>query len=387
MTGQPAAGFNRRKIDDPTLARLTRLRERMAAVNLDGFLVGAPVEDIFHTHAANRRYLSGFTGSMGWLLITQDHALIAVDFRYVEQAERECPQFTVFRIIGGIRQWFTDATGETNLNGKRVGFEPSDITVASFQALKKAAAAMPESDRPKLLSAPPLVTELRAIKDATEVQALQRAVDVGDAAFSAVAQRVEPGWTERQVALEIESEARRLGAEGLSFPTIVAAGPHGAMPHAQPRDHAIEPGEPIVIDMGVIVDGYCSDLTRTIVAGKPDPKFHAVYDIVLTAQRTAEELVRTGMSGEEAHMLAHNVIAEAGYGENFGHGLGHGVGLLIHEAPRLARLSKDELKDGMVVTIEPGIYISGWGGVRIEDMAALENGKARVMTRAPKLMP
>jgi len=366
--------------------RLTRLRNRLAETHLDAFLVGAPVEDIFHTYAANRRYLSGFTGSTGWLLITADGAFIAVDFRYVEQAGREAPDFTPVRVYGGFEKWLSDLVREANLTAKRIGFEPSDITVAAFQAIKKALAAIPEPDRPKLLAAPPILTELRAVKDAAEVAALQRAVDTGDAAFSAVAGRIEPGWTERQVALEIEAEARRLGAEGLSFPTIVAAGPHAAMPHAQPRDHTIEEGDAVVIDMGVIVDGYCSDLTRTITVGKPDPKFHEIYDIVLTAQRTAEELVRTGMTGDEAHMLAHNVIAEAGYGENFGHGLGHGVGLLIHESPRLARLSNDELKDGMVVTIEPGIYITGWGGVRIEDMVVLEDGKARVMTRAPKLM-
>jgi Xaa-Pro aminopeptidase len=367
--------------------RLTRLRARLEEAKLDGFLVGAPVEDIFHTHAANRRYLSGFTGSTGWLLISADQAIIAVDFRYVEQAEEECPGFIVFRVTGGIEKWFASAVGEAGLRGKRIGFEPGDVTVAAFQAIKKAAEVMPESERPKVVAAGSIVTDLRANKDPTEVETLQRAVDVSDAAFSTVAARIEPGWTEQHVALEIELEARRLGAEGLSFPTIVAAGPHGAMPHAQPRDHAIENGDGIVIDMGVIVDGYCSDLTRTIVVGEPSAKFREVYDIVLAAQRTAEEIVRTGMTGEEAHMLAHNVIAEAGYGENFGHGLGHGVGLLIHEAPRVARMSKDELKDGMVLTIEPGIYITGWGGVRIEDMVVLENGKGRVMTSAQKLMP
>ena len=373
--------------DGPAVTeRLTRLRERMAETNLDAFLVGAPVEDIFHTHAANRRYLSGFTGSTGWLLISMDKAFIAVDFRYVEQAERECPQFTVFRTTGDIEKWFPAIVGEASLCAKRLGFEASDITVAAFQAIKKTIESMAQADGPKLLSAPPIVTQMRAIKEPAEIEVLQRAVDTGDAAFSAVAQRVEPGWTERQVSLEIESEARRLGAEGRSFPTIVATGPHAAMPHAQPRDYAIKEGDAVVIDMGVIVDGYCSDLTRTIVVGTPDRKFHEIYDIVLTAQLTAEELVRTGMSGEEAHMLAHNVIIEAGYGENFGHGLGHGVGLLIHEAPRLARLSKDELKDGMVVTIEPGLYITGWGGVRIEDQVLFDKGKARVMSRAPKLM-
>jgi Xaa-Pro aminopeptidase len=366
--------------------RIRRLRERMAAVGLDAFLVGAAVEDTFHTHGANRRYLSGFTGSMGWLLVTTDEAFIAVDFRYYEQAKRESPAFTLFRAVGGMDKWFPMLVGEAGLRGKKLGFEPAGVNVATYQTMKKTVEKMPVGDRPKLLAAPPLVEELRAIKEPAEIAALQRAVDVGDEAFEAVAARIEPGWTERQVAWEIEMYARQHGADGLSFETIVAAGPWGAMPHAQPRDRPIGPGEPLVIDMGVRVDGYCSDLTRTVVAGNgEDARFREIYDIVLTAQATAEELVKTGMSGDEAHSLALNVIAEAGYGDNFGHGLGHGVGLLVHESPRLARGSKDELKDGMVATVEPGIYIEGWGGVRIEDMVVFENGKARVMSRAPKL--
>jgi Xaa-Pro aminopeptidase len=366
--------------------RLSRLRARLADVGLEGFIIGCPVEDIFHTTAANRRYLSGFAGSMGWLFIATDRQFIAVDFRYFEQAERESPGFTLFQASGGVEKWFASLVGEAGLAGQRIGFEPADVSVAAFQAIKKAVDAMPESDRPQLLSAPPLVSELRAIKDAGEIDALQRAVDLGDAAFAHVAGRIEPGWTERQVAWEIEKYAREQGAEHMSFPTIVAAGPHGAMPHAMPTDYVIQEGDPIVIDMGVVVDGYCSDLTRTIVAGGPDARFLEVYDIVLTAQRTAEELIASGMTGEEAHMLAHNVIAAASYGEHFGHGLGHGVGLLVHEAPRLARMSRDELKDGMIITVEPGIYLTGEFGVRIEDQAVLEDGKVRVMTHAPKLM-
>ena len=365
--------------------RLRRLRERLAEAKLDGFLVGAPVEDTFHSHAANRRYLSDFTGSMGWLLITADAAFIAVDFRYFEQAERESPAFTLFRTSGGMESWLGALVGEAGLTGKRIGFEPAGTTVSAYQSMKKALEKIPSEERPKLLAAPSLVEKLRAIKEPEEIAAIQRAVDLGDEAFQAVAQRIEPGWTEKQVAWEIEMYAREHGADVLSFETIVAAGPWGAMPHAQPRERPIEAGEPIVIDMGVRVDGYCSDLTRTITVGGEDERFREIYDIVLTAQLTAEELVKSGMSGEEAHMLAHNVIAEAGYGESFGHGLGHGVGLLVHESPRLARKSKDELKDGMVATIEPGIYISGWGGVRIEDMFVMENGKARVMSHAPKL--
>ena len=365
--------------------RLARLRAKMAELRLDGFLVGAPVEDTFHTHSANRRYLSGFTGSVGWLLITLERAFIAVDFRYFEQAERESPEFTLFQASGGMETWLQRLVGEAGLTGKRIGFEPAGTTVGAFQAMKKAIGEIPAGERPKLLAAPPLVEELRAIKEAEEVAAIQRAVDLGDEAFESVTNRIEPGWTERQVAWEIEKYAREHGADGLSFQTIVAAGPWGAMPHAQPRDRPIGAGEPVVIDMGVRVDGYCSDLTRTITVGGENGRFQEIYDIVLTAQLAAEEMVKSGMSGEEAHMLAHNVIAEAGYGENFGHGLGHGVGLLVHESPRLAKKSKDELKDGMVATIEPGIYLSDWGGVRIEDMVVIENGKARVMSRAPKL--
>jgi Xaa-Pro aminopeptidase len=230
-----------------------------------------------------------------------------------------------------------------------------------------------------------LVEALRAIKEPEEVEALERAVLLGDAAFVDVARRIEPGWTEKRVAWEIEKYIREHGGDGLSFDTIVAAGPWGALPHAYPRDHVIQEGEGIVIDMGVNLGGYMSDLTRTIVLGEPDDRFKRVYDIVLTAQLTAEELITAGMTGDEAHQLAHRVIAEAGYGERFGHGLGHGVGLQIHEAPRLGSNSKDVLKDGMVVTVEPGIYLPGWGGVRIEDQAVIENGRLRILTTAPKL--
>jgi Xaa-Pro aminopeptidase len=359
----------------------------MAEVGLDGFLVSCPVEDTFHTHAANRRYLSGFTGSMGTLLIAPEQAFIAADFRYYEQAERESPGFVLWKANGGADKWFAELIGEAGLEGKTVGFSPGDYSVTGYNALTKVIEGMPEERRPKLKAAPPLVEQIRAFKEPEEVDALQRAVDLGDQAFVHVAQRVEPGWTEKQLAWEIEKYARENGAEALSFNTIVAGGPWGAMPHAQPRERAIEAGEPIVIDMGVILDGYCSDLTRTIVVGEPDEEFKRIYDIVLTAQLTAEELVEQGMTGDAAHMLAHNVIEEAGYGDKFGHGLGHGVGIQVHELPRLSRTAPDVLEDGMVFTVEPGIYIPGWGGIRIEDMAVMENGKARVLTTAPKTQP
>jgi len=365
--------------------RVHRLRERLAEHNLDAMLVGAPVEDTFRTYGANRRYLSGFTGSMGWLLISPNDAFIAVDFRYYDQATRESPDFTLFKGNGSMERWLPDLLKEARLQGKRVGFEPGGVTFSMFQALQRVRESIPESERPAFEPAPPLVEELRAVKEPEEVAMLQRAVDLGDEAFEAVAARIEPGWTEEQVAWEIEKYAREHGADSLSFETIVASGPWGAMPHAQPRDQRIVAGQPIVIDMGVKIDGYCSDLTRTIILGEPDDQFKKIYEIVLTAQLTAEELITTEMKGEAAHMLAHNVISEAGYGDYFGHGLGHGVGLLVHETPRLARSSQDVLQDGMIITVEPGIYLGDWGGVRIEDMAVIENGRARIMSHAPKL--
>jgi Xaa-Pro aminopeptidase len=366
-------------------SRLDRLRVKMADAGLDGLLVSSPVEDTFGNVGANRRYLSGFSGSVGHLLITQEAAFIAVDFRYYEQAQQEAPAFTLFPTSGPLPEWFASLVGEAKLAGKRLGFQPGDITVATYQTITKAVKDMPASQRPKLLAAPPLVEQLRASKGADELAAIQRAVDLGDEAFVAIAQRIEPGWTERQAAWEIEKYIREHGGEGVSFEIIVAAGPWSAMPHAYPRDERIKAGQPIIIDMGVRLAGYCSDLSRTLFLGQPDEQFAKIYDIVLTAQLTAEALIRKDMTGEQAHLLAHNVIAETGYGESFGHGLGHGVGLQVHEMPRLTRASGDVLADGMVFTIEPGVYISGWGGVRIEDMVVLEDGRARVLTKAPKL--
>ncbi len=355
--------------------RVERLRARLDENGLDAALI---------SNAENRRYLSGFTGSSAWLLISRDDAVIATDFRYWEQAEAQATGFTLFRAKSGP----DDPMLRSLLSmqpGKKVGFEGADVSYAVYQTLKKLVRDLPEGARPELVATKNLVESLRIVKEAEEIAALQAAVDLGDAAFEAVAERIEPGWTERQVAWEIEKNIREHGGDGLSFDTIIAAGPWGAMPHAYPRERAIEAGEGVVIDMGVRLNGYMSDLTRTIFLGKPDEQFRKIYDIVLTAQLTAEELIVPGMTGEEAHNLAHRVIEEAGYGEDFGHGLGHGVGLQVHESPRVARTSKDTLGDGMVFTVEPGIYITEWGGVRIEDMVVMEKGRVRVMSHAPKL--
>jgi Xaa-Pro aminopeptidase len=365
--------------------RIEKLRSKLEEQDLGGLFVSAPTEDIHRSVGANRRYLSGFTGSMGHLLITLDAAYIAVDSRYYEQAEREAPEFQLFKANAGMKTWLPEFLGGAGLGGKKLGFESGGVTYGMYAILRDAVAEMPESDRPALAPTEGLVESLRAIKEPEEIDAIQRAVALGDAAFEHVAARIEPGWTEKQIAWEIEVYAREHGAQGLSFPTIVAAGPWGAMPHAQPRDEVVREGDGIVIDMGVSLDGYASDLTRTVFIGKPDDEFRKIYDIVLAAQLTAEELVETGMTGSDAHDIAHKVIEEAGYGDNFGHGLGHGVGLQVHEKPGVGRTSTDVLEDGMVITVEPGIYIPGWGGIRIEDMGYLKDGKYTQFTSAAKL--
>ncbi len=357
-----------------TTDRVERLRAALEAASLDAILI---------TNEYNRRWVSGFTGTAGWVLVSRDGASLATDFRYWEQSAAQAPEFALYKQEGTTAEWlpgFLESVGQ-----QKVGFEAADVSVATHKQIRDIIAAMPAPKRPALVQSDALVEQVRAVKDTDELSALERAVQLGDEAFSAVAERIEPGWTEKRTAWEIEIYAREHGASAMSFPTIVGGGPWGAQPHCFPREEELQAGQPIVIDMGVVVDGYCSDMTRTIVLGEPDDRFKEIYDIVLTAQETAEATIEAGMTGGEAHMIAHTIIADAGYGDQFGHGLGHGVGLEIHEQPRVGRTSDDALEEGMIITVEPGIYIPGWGGIRIEDMGVIENGKFRNFTTAPKL--
>ena len=355
-----------------TTSRIEKMRKKLPEHQLEAFLVSAP---------PNRRYLSGFTGSAGYLLISQQHQLIATDFRYYEQVGRQCPDFTLIKIAGDLESWLLNALRE--LKAQRIGFEANDVTFAAYNQLKEVVSKL-DSPQPELVPTYDLVETLRIYKEPEELAALVRAIEVADEAMVEVCQRLRPGMTERQVAWEMEKSMREQGADGTSFDTIVGSGPNGALPHHRTSDRRIEKGEPIVIDMGALVDGYCSDITRTVCLGRNDHRFRTVYDTVLGAQLTAEATVQAKMSGKDGDYLARQVIEKAGYAEQFGHGLGHGVGLAIHESPRLSPLSTSELDDGMVFTIEPGIYLPGWGGVRIEDIVILENGKARNLTKAPK---
>ena len=355
-------------------ARLDRLRARLEELGLDALLVTTP---------SNRRWVSGFTGSAGTLLVDGKQALFATDSRYWEQVGQQAPEFTLVRVAGAT----TRAAPELlqGQGGKRVGVEPAGVTLDLFEEWKQAVAALPEAQQPILVPAPKAVEALRMVKEPDELDALARAVHLGDDAFRHAAAVAHPGMTERELAWEVQRYAMEHGAQALSFSTIIAGGPWGALPHAYPRDVRLQTGQGVVMDLGVVVDGYCSDLTRTIFLGAPTDQFRRIYDIVLTAQTMAEERIEAGMTGRQAHEIAATVIAEAGHAEHFGHGLGHGVGLDIHEDPRLSPGYEGELADGHVVTVEPGIYIPGWGGVRIEDQCVIEGGRLRPLTTAPKL--
>ena len=352
--------------------RLERLRTKLEEKGLDAILISS---------AENRQYISGFTGSAGYLVASGDNAVLATDFRYTEQAGLQAPEFEVRR-SGGDWSWLVDLLKEGGV--KKIGFESHQMTVAGYGHIATALGGLPSADRPTLVATTGIVEGLRTIKDQEELVLMQKAIDTADAAMEAVSPTIRPGETEREVAWRLEKAMRELGADSLSFDTIVAAGPNGAMPHHRPSDRAVSDGEPIVIDMGAKVGGYCSDITRTFCVGTPDETFRKIYDIVLGSQLTAIATVRAGMSGGEADDLSRVVIAEAGYGENFGHSLGHGLGLVVHEYPRVSPKSEDALEEGTVFTVEPGIYLSGWGGVRIEDVVLLEKDGARVLSKAAK---
>ena len=352
--------------------RLGRLRAEMVEAEVDTMLVSAP---------NSRRYLSGFSGSHGFLLVTDSDALLATDFRYIEQAEDESPSYDVRRIEGG-ETWLPGLLAE--LDCRRLGIEAGHLTVAAHRKMLSDLDEADEISNIEIEETTGLIEGIRQIKDADELATITQAARIADLAMGAVGTAIEPGMTERQIAWEIEREMRELGADGPAFDIIVGAGANGALPHHRAADTPTRTGDSVVIDMGAIYRAYRSDLTRTFHVGKADDTFRRVYRIVLRAQQAAIEGARPGMSGKELDSIARKVIEDAGYGEEFGHGLGHGVGLDVHERPMVVPTSEDVIDNGMVFTIEPGIYISGWGGVRIEDMVVMENGRARQLTRSPK---
>jgi len=351
--------------------RLQRLRQKLAEREINAIFVSQP---------DNRRYLSGFDGSTGYLLITEKDAVIVTDFRYIEQVKRQSPDYRLFQIAGAMADWFPELV--TDLRGQKLGFESHHISLAMYRQIGNIAKKL---DSPvEFVPLEGVVESLRAIKDTGEIESIVRAADISDRAFQHIETIIKTGMSEKEIAWELEKFMREHGSQAMPFDVIIASGPNAALPHARPSERVIREGEPVLMDFGARVDGYASDLTRTICLGEPDDNFKKVYDTVLGAQLAALELIKGGMTGEQADNLARTVIAEADYAQAFGHALGHGVGLAAHEAPRLGPGAGEELVSGMVFTVEPGVYLPGWGGVRIEDLVILENGNLRVLSKARK---
>lgn len=355
---------------EPLLLKLSKVKKWLREKELDAFLISKPVHCF---------YLSGFTGTSGCLLVTNspEKNFLITDFRYKEQAEAQAKGYELVLWKGSLFQTLGELFRQHGL--KKVGLDREEITLATYEGLKKGAAGVtffPLQD--------PCV-ELRRIKTTEELKLLRKAIEISDKAFLHILEFIHPGLTEREIALELEFFMRRWGGTRNAFETIVASQYRAALPHGVASTRTIQVGDLVMMDFGTVYQGYHSDLTRTLVIGEPDAQQWERYKLVLKAQEAVFQEIQPGMRACEADALARSVIEEAGYGENFGHSLGHGVGLEIHEGPNLSPRDETILEPGMIVTVEPGIYIPGWGGIRIEDMVVITPGGCERLTRSPKV--
>jgi Xaa-Pro aminopeptidase len=356
-------------------SRLDRLRAMLDEKGLDGIII---------TEQWNRRWLTGYTDydhgpneSGGIALVGPDHASMVLSSNNTDWAASDAPDF---EISEWTRPWSIGvAKTIKDLGWKRVGFEDQALIVAYHQELTSQLGGAAE-----LVPVGTATADLRMVKDAEEMRLLERAIAITDQVFTEAAAALRPGMTEAEVARHIEDAYVPAGADGVGFHTIVASGPHAARPHHKPGDRQLQEGEPIIIDMGGSVGGYTADLTRTVWLGEPSAKLREINAIVAQANDAAIAGLKAGLTGVEGDALARNVIAAAGYGDNFTHGLGHGIGLRVHEGPSMSKKATEPLPTGSVITIEPGVYIPGWGGVRIEDVVEIKDGGVRVLTHAPK---
>jgi Xaa-Pro aminopeptidase len=339
-------------------SRISYLRDQISKTEID---------TLFISNKDNIRYYSGFTGTFAFLLISESKAIIITDSRYTLRAEEESPDYEIYKLKSG-DNWIENSTNLAKT--KIIGYEGDYVSVNLLNQLQKKAEKIN-----KWKDFSEKITLGRIIKSDEETEILQKTINISDSAFNNVSKKIVTGMTEKDVGWEMEKEMRELGAESPSFDTIVASGINGSKPHHSPTDKLISDNEAITIDMGAKYKGYCSDLTRTIFIGDPDEKFKKIYTTVLKAQLISMETAKPDMTGEEIDKIARDIITSEGYGEYFGHSLGHGVGIEIHENPGVGPNSKNNIKPGMVYTIEPGIYIENWGGIRIEDMVIMtENG-------------
>ncbi len=351
------------------LGRLERVRLRLDAEELDGLYVTDPT---------NVRYLCGFTGSNASLLVTGAGARFFTDSRYRLQSaeEVEAADVRIYRLEEELGPLLRAAAAD--LSASRIGFEATRMTVSALERLR----AVLEGR--ELVAASGWVESLRRVKDAEELALVRVAADMADETLAFILERVAVGRSERELALELEVHMREAGAESVSFPPIVAAGERSALPHAHPGDRPVEKGAYLLFDLGCIYRGYCSDLTRTVVIGPPERRHRETYELVAAAQQQGLDAVAPGKAAAEVDRAAREVIAAGGHAEAFGHGLGHGVGLEIHEAPGLRATSREVLAPGEVITIEPGIYLPGFGGVRIEDLVTVTETGVEALSRSPK---
>lgn len=355
--------------------RLTRLRNSLALLDRD-------LSALLVTDMTNILYLTGFSGSAGRLFVTTAGAVLVVDRRYeiqsAEQLARSGLSDDIELRVVKTYEWETlnDLIGRQH---GRIGVEDRSLSWADARALADSCDA-------EIVPTFGLVEQLRTVKDASEQAAIAAAVALADGAFTEVLHTGWVGRTESELAMALEWEMRSLGASQVSFPTVVAAGPHGASPHARPSDAVIEADAPVVIDFGCVLLDYCSDTTRTVVWGSVPADVAEIHDVVVAAQDAARASVAAGVACKDVDAAARCVIEEAGYGDHFGHGVGHGVGLVVHESPRLGETSDATLVAGNVITLEPGIYVAGLGGVRVEDMVIVTGDGCRTLTGASRAL-
>lgn len=335
--------------------RIEQLTNHMEQDSIDAVIISDKL---------NIRYLSNFTGSSGYLYVSKRKKILLTDFRYLEQASNQCSEFEIIDFFKkGLIETLNDIIEEDNAHS--IGFEDSKITYKEFVNFEDGLKNV------EFVELNDLVEEIRMVKDKEELENIKVAAEIGDKAFKHILDFIKPNMTEWEVALEIEYFMRKNGAVKLSFDTIVASGIRSSLPHAEPTNKKIVKGDLVTFDFGCIYNGYCSDMTRTIIMGKANDKQKEIYNTVLTASDRALESIRAGLKGCEVDKIARDVIDDAGYKEYFGHGLGHSLGLFIHESPRLSPKDNTVLKENMVMTVEPGIYIPNVGGVRIEDLVCI----------------
>ncbi len=347
--------------------RIDNLRESFESAGIDAVLVSNPY---------NLRYLTSFTGTYGWAVIGKEKCVFITDFRYDEQARRQCKGYDIVVLEKGIFETIFNVLQELGISN--LGFEDNHITYRQYENYSSAFKNV------NLFPVKNSIQELRTIKDEEEISKIQRAAQIADSAFSHILEIIKPGVSELDIALELEFYMRKNGASSLSFDTIVASGQRSSMPHGVATNKLIRYGDTVTIDFGCVFEGYCSDMTRTIFVGKVDEKLKEIYEIVLQAQLAALDILKPGIISRDVDRIARGIISEKGFGDNFGHSLGHSVGLEIHEKPRLSSKDETVLKQGMVLTVEPGIYVEGLGGVRIEDLVVITQEGFQNLVTSPK---